>query len=475
MPAPGRDARETVAALELVLAEAREYLATLDGAPVRMPEANDAAAWFDGALPQDGAGTRATIEELLGQGLEAHIRSAGPRFFNWVVGGTTPAALAADWVTSLIDQMAGPWDGSPLAAQLERTSLRWLLELFDLPTEWGGVLTTGATMAHFAALTTARRWWGERHGVDVDAAGLAALPPMPVFSSGFIHPSAVKTLGMLGIGREQVEICSADQTGRLDEVALEDGLKALDGAPAIVIANAGEVSAGHFDPIATMADLAKEYGAWLHVDGAFGLFARVSPRTQELTEGVERADSVISDGHKWLNVPYDCGFAFIRDQTALAKSFAVGAAYLPAVDEERPSFGMLGPEMSRRARAVAVWATLRAYGRSGYRDMVERNLDNAAYLVARVEETPELELLAPAPLNVVCFRYRPADVLEGELDDLNLRIAEEALLDGRVYFGTTRPVFVNWRTTNEDVELVIEVALELAEKLRQGAGDRRVA
>ena len=482
MPAPGRDAREAVEALELVVAEAREYLATLDGAPVRMPGANDAVARFDGPLPEDGLGTRGAIEELLAHGLEAHIRSSGPRFLNWVVGGTTPAALAADWMTSLIDQMAGAWDASPLAGQLERTSLRWLLELFDLPSEWGGVLTTGATMAHFAALTTARRWWGERHGVDVDAAGLAGLPPMPVFSSGFIHPSAMKTLGMLGIGREQVTICAADGTGRLDEVALEDGLKVLDGAPAVVIANAGEVSAGHFDPIATMADLAKEYGAWLHVDGAFGLFARVSPRTQELAEGVERADSVISDGHKWLNVPYDCGFAFVRDTTALGKSFAIGAAYLPTPDDEHPSYGMLGPEMSRRARALAVWATLRAYGRSGYREMVEWNLDNAAYLASRVEETPELELLAPAPLNVVCFRYRPADVPDAELDELNLRIAQEAMLDGRVYFGTTRwagqvafrPVFVNWRTKNDDAELVVAVVRELGERLRATA-DRSAA
>ena len=473
MPAPGKDGRETLEALELVLGEAREYLQTLDRAPVRMPNANDAAAGFAGALPDDGAGTRAAIEELLARGLDAHIRSSGPRFFNWVVGGTTPAALAADWVTSLLDQMAGPWDGSPLSAQLERTSLRWLLELFDLPTEWSGVLTTGATMAHFAALTTARRWWGERHGVDVDAVGLSALPPVPVFSSGFIHPSAVKTLGMLGIGREQIRICAADETGRLDANALEAGLKALDGAPAIVIANAGEVSSGQFDPIAGMADLAKEYGAWLHVDGAFGLFARISPRTHELTEGVERADSVIADGHKWLNVPYDCGFAFVRDPTALAKSFAVGAAYLPTYDEERPSFAMLSPEMSRRARSLAVWATLRAYGRSGYREIVERNLDNATHLAARVEEAPDLELLAPTVLNVVCFRYRPAGVPDAELDDLNLRIAEDALADGRVYFGTTRwaghvgfrPVFVNWRTTNEDAELVLDVVRELGEKL----------
>ncbi len=474
---PAQDPAETIEALEVVLAAARDYVRTLDAAPVRSPGANEAAATFVSPLPETGVGTLAAVNELLGDGLDAHIRSSGPRFFNWVIGGTTPAALAADWLVSLIDQNAGPWDGSPLAAQLERVSLSWLRELFGLPAGWGGVLTTGATMAHFGALTAARRWWGERHGVDVDADGLAGLPAVPVFSSGFIHPSAVKALGMLGIGRKAVTICAADATGQLDANGLESALRRLGGAPAVVIANAGEISAGHFDPIARMAELAERYGAWLHVDGAFGLFAALSPRTVALVEGIERADSVISDGHKWLNVPYDCGFAFVRDPGALAKSFSVDAAYLPAPDDERPSFGMLGPEMSRRARSLAVWATLRAYGRGGYRAIVERNLDNAAHLARRVEETPALELLAPVPLNVVCFRYRPAGIPESELDELNARIADAALLDGRVYFGTTRwagkvafrPVFVNWRTTNADAELVVDVVLELGRKLTEEA------
>src|SRR5262249_14554232 len=174
-----------------------------------------------------------------------------------------------------------------------------------------------------------------------------------------------------------VRVCAADETGRLDLVALDRELRSL-GAPAIVIGNAGEVNSGHFDPIAEVADLAAEHGAWLHVDGAFGLFARVSPRTKALADGVERADSVIADGHKWLNVPFDCGFAFVRDRRFLAETFGIAgeAAYLPAINEERLAPAELGPEMSRRARALPVWATLAAYGRSGHRALVERNVDH---------------------------------------------------------------------------------------------------
>jgi glutamate/tyrosine decarboxylase-like PLP-dependent enzyme len=254
---------------------------------------------------------------LLERGTEAHVRSGGPRFFHWVIGGSTPAALAADWFAALIDQNAGAWDSSPLAIQLEAISLAWLQDLFGLPASWSGVLTTGATTANFTALAAARQWWGEQQGVNVAARGLTELPPVPVLTSGFVHVTSLKALAMLGIGRDQVTYCRADETGRLDLAGLERELKRLGGAPAIVIANAGEVNTGQFDPIADMSRLAREHGAWLHVDGAFGLFARVSPRTAALAEGVERADSVISDGHKWLNVPHDCGFAFVRDPALL--------------------------------------------------------------------------------------------------------------------------------------------------------------
>jgi glutamate/tyrosine decarboxylase-like PLP-dependent enzyme len=331
------------------------------------------------------------------------------------------------------------------------------------------VLTTGATTANFTALAAARQWWGDQHGVDIAANGLVGLPSVPVLTSGFVHVTSLKALAMLGIGREQVSYYQADETGRLDLAGLERQLKRLRGAPAIVIANAGEVNAGHFDPIADMSRLARVHGAWLHVDGAFGLFARVSPRTAEFADGVEGADSVISDGHKWLNVPHDCGFAFVRDPTLLTAVFSAAASYLP--DEE--VFAFRGPELSRRARSLAVWATLAAYGRDGYRAVVERSLDLAAHVAAEVQAADDMELLAPAPLNIVCFRYRPPGVPDEALDELNLAIGRDVLADGRVYVGTTRwagtvgfrPAFVNWRTTTADADLMLETVRDLGRRL----------
>jgi glutamate/tyrosine decarboxylase-like PLP-dependent enzyme len=278
---------------------------------------------------------------------------------------------------------------------------------------------------------------------------------------------------MLGLGRGNVRRLAKDGVGRLDVDALSRELAAVE-TPAILIGNAGDVNSGDFDPIAEMAELAERHGAWLHVDGAFGLFARLAPATQALTDGVERADSLVCDGHKWLNVPYDCGFAFVRELERLPRILNVGAPYLPTPDEERPSFGFISPESSRRARSLTVWATLRAYGRDGYRAMVERHLALAQHLAALVDEADDLERLADVPLNVVCFRARPAGFREEDLNDLNRRVGEAVLADGRVFAGTTvydgavalRPAIVNWRTEEEDVDLLVDVVRKLvAEEL----------
>jgi glutamate/tyrosine decarboxylase-like PLP-dependent enzyme len=226
-----------------------------------------------------------------------------------------------------------------------------------------------------------------------------------------------------------------------------------------------------------MADLAERHGAWLHVDGAFGLFARLSPRTEALTAGAERASSVSSDGHKWLNVPHDCGFAFVREDRWRRGAFSEQADYLPPLDSPRPVFAYHAPEGSRRARALTVWATLRAYGAEGYRAMVERHLDVAGHLVKRIDAEPAFERLAEAPLNIVCFRWRPPGVSEEDrLDDLNRRLGEALLEDGRVFAGTTlfegsvafRPAIVNWQTGAEDVDLLVDVLLELGARLLEG-------
>jgi len=460
-----------------VLAEAARaataYLAAIDGRPVLGGRVAEAAAAFDEALPEKGDGSAEALALLAEEGFDAATASAGPRFFHFVTGGSTPAALAADWLASALDQNSFSWVSSPLGSRLEKVATGWLKDLFGLPPSWGCVLTTGATMANFTGLGSARRWWAAEHGVDVDLKGFAGLPPAPVLTSGYVHASALKALGMLGLGRDNVRRCARDAAGRLDLDALTGALKELKGAPAIVVANAGEVNAGDFDPIAEMVEVAHANHAWVHVDGAFGLFARVSNSAAALAAGVETADSVIADGHKWLNVPYDCGFAFVRDPELMRGAFSLAGPYLPQGTDERPSFADYGPEASRRARALSVWATLKAYGREGHREMVERHLALARRVGAAVEAAPDLELLAPVQLNVVCYRYRPPGVAEGELDELNRRLGAAILEDGRVYFGTTvyagkvafRPAVSNWRTTEADVDLIATVTRELGAAL----------
>jgi glutamate/tyrosine decarboxylase-like PLP-dependent enzyme len=290
--------------LDLARAEAERYLAALPESQVRTPEAETAAKALRGPLPTEGDGALTALTELASAGHAGAIRSAGPRFFHFVVGGATPAGLGAEWLTATLDQNVGLWAGSPFGAELELIALDWLKELFELPASWGGVLVTGATMANFVGLACGRRWWGQQHGVDVDDDGVASLEPMPVFSSGHIHASASKALGMLGIGRNRTRLLTRDARGRFDLEAFETELKALKGAPSVVIANAGEVNSGDFDPIPQMIELGNSHNAWIHVDGAFGLFSRIAPETRALTDGIEGAHSVISDGHKWLNVPH---------------------------------------------------------------------------------------------------------------------------------------------------------------------------
>ncbi len=460
--------------LALVKREAGAYLATLDERPLVTGDPEEALSRFRVSLPEQGSGATAALQELINQGIDATIATAGPRCFHFVIGGATPASLAADWWASTLDQIAYTWVTTPLGVELEVVSLDWLKELMDLPEDLFGVMTTGATMANFVGLAAARQWWGQEQGVDVSEQGLSGLPPVPVISSGYVHASAVKVCSMLGIGRGQVVRCSSSATGAVDLQLMESALQALNGKPAVLIANAGEVNAGDFDPIDKMADLAHKYNAWLHVDGAFGLFARACQATRHLTEGVERADSITVDGHKWLNVPYDCGFAYVRDPKLLAKSFAYTAAYLPAPDDPKLTIGAFGPESSRRARAFSVWASLRAYGRQGHTEIIQRNIDLAQYLGRVVDTATDLERLADVQLNIVCFRYNPGGMDEGDLNDLNRRLGEAVLSDGRVYVGTTdycgktafRPAISNWRTREEDVELLATTIVELGGSLR---------
>lgn len=474
MTDPANDRDLAAEALELVAKAAGPYLRDLDDRPVHDPATLPRLDELDGPLPEQGAGTLDTITQLIQTGTATATHSSGPRFFHFVVGGATPAAQAADWLTSLLDQVAGLWLTSPLAARLETVTLDWLKDLFGIPRSYGGVLTPSATFANLTGLACARFWWADKHGVDVTVDGFAGLPTMPVLASGHLHPSSRKALQLLGVGRDTAELFRADPSGALDLAAMERRLAELDG-PAVIVGNAGEVNTGAFDPIADLADLAERYGAWLHVDGAFGLFAACAEETAHLVRGVERADSIAADAHKSLNVPYESGFAFVRSTELLGRTFGGwNAPYLPEPDEIRINYNNLGPESSRRARALPIWATLRAYGRSGIGAMIARHHALAKRLGELVEQAPDLELLAPVTLCVVCFRYRPAGLSDDEVERRNVRLGAALIEDGRVYVGTTlykgqtalRPAIVNWRTTEADIELLATVVRELGARLR---------
>jgi glutamate/tyrosine decarboxylase-like PLP-dependent enzyme len=432
--------------------------------------ADDALEAIRIPLPETGCGAEAAIEELLQLNAAAGANTGGPRCFHFVIGGSTPAALAADILATAFETIAYTWVVSPVGVRMELQAIDWLKEMFGLPPSWSGVMGTGATMANFVCLSAARQWWGEQLGRDVSETGLAGMPQMPVLTSGYVHASTRKVLGMLGVGYGHIHEYSRDGFGRVDLVALEAALEALDGAPAVVIVNAGEVNAGDFDPVDKMITLARRHHCWVHVDGAFGLFARISPRIAHFVEGVEKADSVTVDGHKWLNVPYDSGYAFVRDHGLMARAFRYSADYLPGEDDPKPTPGALGPESSRRARSFAVWATLRAYGKDGHRRIVEHCLDLALHLGQQVEAAADFELMAKVQLNIVPFRYRPAGFPEDLLDELNLKLGEAVLNDGRFLVGTSklgehaifRPAFSNWRTQYSDVDEFMTVLAELA-------------
>ena len=463
--------------IETLISQLQATLATTiretDDRPTLPPGAKEALRILDEPLPETGCGARQSIEKLVELNTLAAANTGGPRCFHFIIGGSTPAAMAADLLATAYETFTYTWVVSPVGVEMELQALDWLKELFDLPASMSGIMVTGATMANFVGLVSARQWWGEQHGFDVSETGMAGKPQMPVLTSGFVHASSFKVLAMQGVGRSNVRQFKRDDFGRVDLDAMEKALQDLNGQPAVVIVNAGEVNTGEFDPVSDVITLARKHNCWVHVDGAFGLFARVSPRIAHLANGVERADSITVDGHKWLNVPFDSGYAFVRDHDLMARAFRYHADYLPAEDNPRPTLGAIGPESSRRARSFAVWATLKAYGREGHRRIVEHCLDIAQHFARQVRDHDQLELMADVPLHIVAFRFNPGGLDEAELDKLNQRLGDALIADGRFMAGTSRigprtifrPALSNWRTREKDGEAFADVIVSLGRSL----------
>lgn len=442
--------------LEETRQRALAFLETLDERPaIGRAGAEQAGAETAGAetagapLAEEGGGMRAALAEFAERWEPRLSASAGPRYFGFVTGGATPAALAGDWLTSAVDQNSNS-SLDPAGQHLERETVGWLRELFGLSAAHRGTFVSGATMSNTVGLAIAREWLGERLGVDVAENGVGALGPVRVLS-GSAHSSVAKALSVLGLGRTALRTVPV-LPGReaVDVAALERALTGAQG-PCVVVANAGTVNTVDFDDLRAIAALRERYGFWLHVDAAFGAFAALSPEHAELVAGLDLADSVCVDLHKWLNVPYDSAVQFTRRPDLQARVFQNAAAYLGPLSEH-PDLVHLTPENSHRLRALAAWFTLRAYGRSGHREIVERCIAGARALGAEVARIEGLELLAPVRLNVVCFSLT-ADPTPERLTALADGLAGEAFLTPTRYAGrpALRAAFSNWRTTEADV------------------------
>ena len=409
---------------------------------------------FDEPLP-DGPDDPERVIALLDEaGSPATMASAGPRFFGFVIGGSQPVALAANWLAAAWDQNAGASTASPVAATLESVAQRWLVELFGLPPTTVAGFVTGATMANLTALAAARHAVLARVGWDVEARGLTGAPAVTVIVGDEVHPSLVMGLGLLGLGRERVHRVPADEQGRMRA----DLLPTIFG-PTIVCAQAGNVNTGAFDPIEDIVAAAHEAGAWVHVDGAFGLWAAAAPARAHLVRGIGAADSWATDAHKWLNVPYDCGLAFVRDPEPLRAAMGVTAAYLP--DSMMRESAAHTPELSRRARGVEVWAVLRALGRSGLADLIERDCRHATRFAEGLRAAG-FEILNDVVLNQVLVSF-------GD-EETTRRVVAAVKEDGTCWAGVTvwqgrtamRISVTGWSTTGDDVERSLAAMLRAA-------------
>ncbi len=431
------------------------YLRELPDRAVR-PEAEALAGLerFDGALPEGPDDAERVIALLDEAGSPATMASAGPRFFGFVIGGSHPVAVAANWLAAAWDQNGGAFTASPVAARLERVAQRWLVELFGLPSTTVAGFVTGATVANLTALAAARHAVLARVGWDVDERGLSGAPPVTVIVGEEVHPSLVKSLGLLGLGRGRAVRVPVDGQGRMRA----DALPPITG-PTIVCVQAGNVNTGAFDPVEQVAAQAHEAGAWVHVDGAFGLWAAVAPARAHLMSGVGTADSWATDAHKWLNVPYDSGLAFVRDPEPLRAAMGVTAAYLPDSMMREPAAHT--PELSRRARGVEVWATIRALGRSGLADLVERDCRHATAFALGLKAAG-FEILNDVVLNQVLVSF-------GD-DETTRRVVAAIQEDGTCWAGVTvwqgrtamRISVSGWATTEDDVERSLAAMLRAA-------------
>lgn len=467
-------------ALKAAMHHALQYLRTVDERPVGPTASLETLRrrlckeWNHNPLPAESV-----VHDLV-KDIEGGLNnSVNARFYAWVIGGTLPSALAADWLTSTWDQNAGLYSVSPASAIIEEAVGSWLKDLFRLPASSSFALVTGCQMAHTTCLAAARNWLLKRQGWDVERQGMSGSPQIRVFC-GTRHATIDRAVRLLGLGDQSVTTLRVDRDGALDPSALEEALREMDGQPAMVLLQAGDVNSGGFDDFEALIPMARQYGAWTHVDGAFGMWAAASPRFEHLVRGMERAHSWATDGHKWLNVPYDCGYAFVAEPDAHRASMSYHASYLTQQEVARDPMDW-NPEFSRRARGFASYAALRELGRTGVQELVERCCDCAAQLVAGLGELEGVEVVSSPIINQGLVTF--PDPSGGISNEWNDQVIAEIAEEGTSFFsGTTtsngrramRISVSNWQTSPEDVIKTIAGVERVLVRMRDCKGREAV-
>ncbi len=445
-------------------AHAQKYLDSLPTRPVKENASREELiALLGGPIPENGEDPVTTIDLLAHAGDIGTVACSGPRYFGFVIGGSIPAAQAADWLTTTYDQNAGLYAISPLNSVAEDVAAEWLLELLGLPSTASVGYVTGGQMANFTGLAAGRNEVLHRAGWDVEQQGLQGAPIVNVVVGDEAHVTVFNSLRLLGLGANTPKRVRADRQGRMIAEDLAKVLQTCNG-PTILCAQAGNVNSGAFDPIDRIAELAKQHKAWLHIDGAFGLWAALSPELRHYLKGVEHADSWALDGHKWLNVPYDCGIAIVAHPRAHRAAFASTASYLIQSSTRRDPHEYV-PEFSRRARGINVYAALRSLGRSGMLQLVERGCAQAKQFARILSADRRVRILNDVVLNQVVVRF-------GDSDELTAAVIERVQQDGTCWLagtrwqgsGAMRISVSNWSTTDADVDVsarAILVALDV--------------
>ena len=417
-------------------------------------------AALDRPFPETGLAPEQVIDELVRDVSTGLLGTPSGRFFGWVIGGTLPAAIAADWLTSTWDQNAAIYACSPAAAIIEEIAGRWLKQLLGIPSSASFALVTGCQMAHTTALAAARHHLLADRGWDVERRGLAGAPAIRILTTAARHETLIRAARLLGIGDAAICLLPCDDAERMQLPYLEDALRECPNVPTIVCLQAGDLHAGAFDPFAEACAIAHANAAWVHIDGAFGLWVATSPRLRSLLAGAERADSWATDGHKWLNLPYDSGLAFVSHPPAHRAALSQPASYRIEIDDVRDQADWT-PEWSRRARGFALYAALRSLGRAGIAELVERCCAQAHRLVTGIGALPGAEVVVTPQINQGLVRFLADD---GDHDGRTDTVIERIQASGIAWFGgatwhdkrVMRVSVSNWRTNDNDVDRAIE-------------------